>query len=56
MEAFEEIDGFPVVSRSFGAGGELEDETVLKSASRRTLDPGEFEPPAGYQRRSMGPR
>lgn len=55
MERFSEIDGFPVLSRSF-EGGKLESETVLKSADRRTLDPSEFEPPAGYKRQSMGPR
>ena len=49
---FSQIDGFPVVTRSF-EGGSLEDETTLRSASRRTLDPADFEPPAGYKRRSM---
>ncbi len=48
-----EIDGFPVVTREFDAGGELESESTLRSSSRRTLDPAEFEPPAGYKRRSM---
>ena len=50
-----EIGGFPVVTRTF-EGGELEDESTLRSAARRTLDPSEFEPPAGYKRRSMGPQ
>ncbi len=48
-----EIDGFPVVTREFGDDGSLEDESTLRSAQRRTLDPAEFEPPAGYKRRSM---
>ena len=52
---FFETDGFPVVTRSF-EGGELEEEHVLRSATRRTLDPADFEPPAGYKRRSMGPQ
>ena len=52
---FMEVDGFPVVTRDFD-GGDLESEAVLRSATRRTLDPADFEPPAGYKRRSMGPR
>jgi hypothetical protein len=48
-----EIDGFPVVTSGFGEDGSLEDESELRSARRRTLDPAEFEPPAGYKRRSM---
>lgn len=48
-----EIDGFPVVTRGLGGKGELENESTLRSSSRRTLDPAEFEPPAGYKRRSM---
>ena len=51
-----EIGGFPVVTREFGDDGSLEDESTLRSARRRTLDPAEFEPPAGYKRRSMGPQ
>ena len=54
LQVFAELDGFPVVTRSF-AGGELENESVLQSARRAELDPAEFEPPAGYKRRSMGP-
>ncbi len=48
-----ELDGFPVVTRNFDEGGGLEDESTLRSARRRTIDPSEFEPPAGYKRRSM---
>ena len=51
-----EIGGFPVVTREFDDDGSLEDESTLRSARRRTLDPSEFEPPAGYKRRSMGPQ
>jgi hypothetical protein len=50
---FRAIDGFPVVTRNFSAGGELADESVLRSAERRTIDPSEFEPPAGYKRQQM---
>lgn len=52
FEAFEE--GFPVITRSFDENGDLESESILKSASRRSLDPADFEPPAGYKRKSMG--
>ncbi|MFQ5351215.1 MAG: DUF4412 domain-containing protein [Thermoanaerobaculia bacterium] len=52
VESFTKIDGFPVVTRSF-EDGDLESETVLRSARRRTLDPDAFEPPSGYKRRSM---
>ena len=53
FEHFEEMDGFPVVTRGFGDDGSLEDESTLRSTRRRTLDPDEFEPPAGYKRRTM---
>ncbi|MDH3402518.1 MAG: DUF4412 domain-containing protein [Acidobacteriota bacterium] len=48
-----EIDGFPVVTSGFGGDGSLEDESALRSARRQAIDPAEFEPPAGYKRRSM---
>jgi hypothetical protein len=50
---FREIDGFPVVTRSFSEGGELTDESILRSSERRTIDPADFEPPAGYKRQQM---
>ncbi len=53
MDAWAELDGFPVVTREFD-DGELESESVLRSAKRQTLDPAEFEPPSGYKRRTMG--
>ncbi len=53
FEHMKELGGFPVVTREFDAGGGLDDESTLRSAKRRTLDPAEFEPPAGYKRRSM---
>ncbi len=52
---FLEVDGFPVVTRTF-ENGELDTESTLRSARRRTLDPADFEPPAGYKRMTMGPR
>ncbi len=55
MGEFLEVDGIPVVSRSF-EDGELESESVLKSARRQNLDPAAFEPPSGYKRMSMGPQ
>jgi len=50
---FEKLDGFPVVVREFDELGELESEATLRSAERRTLDPADFEPPAGYKRQEM---
>ncbi len=55
VEAFTQIDGFPVVTRDF-EGGELESETVLESVTERDLDPDAFEPPKGYRLRTMGPQ
>ncbi|MEM8933902.1 MAG: DUF4412 domain-containing protein [Acidobacteriota bacterium] len=52
-DLFPDVDGFPVVGRSFGDDGELESEWQLRSSQRRRLDPADFEPPAGYKRRSM---
>lgn len=52
---FTEIDGFPVVTQQFGADGSLEDESALRASVRRTIDPADFEPPAGYKRRQMMP-
>lgn len=49
-------EGFPVVTRSFGDDGELEDESFLRSVSERDLDPDAFEPPKGYRLRTMGPQ
>lgn len=52
FEHMSQIDGFPVVTRQFD-DGELESESTLRSAERRTLAPADFEPPAGYKRRDM---
>ncbi len=51
VSPYEEMNfeaGFPVVSTSFDEGGGIDEESTLRSSSRRTLDPAEFEPPAGY--------
>ena len=56
FEHMKELGGFPVVTQEFGDDGSLEGESELRSARRRTLDPADFEPPAGYKRRSMGPQ
>ncbi len=52
FDGLDEIGGFPVVTRNFD-GGELESETTLRSARRRTIDPAAFEPPSGYKRQAM---
>ncbi len=48
-----ELDGFPVVTKNYGNDGSLKSESVLRSAKHRAVEPGEFEPPAGYKRREM---
>ena len=53
MGEFANIDGFPVLSRHFVAG-ELESETILKSADERDLDPDDFGVPEGYKLETMG--
>lgn len=47
------LDGFPVVTEQLAADGSLENESVLRSSKRQTLDPADFEPPAGYKRQQM---
>ncbi len=56
FEFMDRMNGFPVVTREFSSQGELTDESVLRSVEARSLGPDEFEPPAGYKRRSMTPR
>ena len=53
IEDLKALGGFPVITRDFSDGGTLESESTLRSATRRTLDPDAFEPPAGYKRKSM---
>ncbi len=55
FSGFTEVDGFPIVTKDF-EDGDLQSESVLKSARRQRLDPDAFEPPSGYKRMSMGPR
>lgn len=50
----EELDGYPVLTREFGSGGEVTSESVLKSVTTADLDPSLFEPPAGYSEMSTG--
>ncbi|MGD9535654.1 MAG: hypothetical protein AB7P52_03450 [Alphaproteobacteria bacterium] len=53
IEIFEKADGFPVLVREF-SNGQLESESVLKSATERDFEPADFEPPAGYAQQQMG--
>ncbi len=48
----DEIDGFPVLTRSFDKGAASE-ESRLNSIVRTALDPAVFEPPSGYRKKSM---
>ena len=52
LEAVAEIDGFPVVTRSF-ENGELTSESILKSAKKSKMDPSAFDPPKGYKKKSV---
>ncbi len=53
FEHMKELDGFPVITKEFNDDGSLGNEATLRSASRRTIDPEDFEPPAGYKRQEM---
>ena len=53
FEHMKEMNGFPVVTREFADDGSLERMVRLKSATRQTIDPAVFEPPAGYKRKDM---
>jgi hypothetical protein len=53
FEHMKEMNGFPVVTREFADDGSLERMVRLKSATRRTIDPAELEPPPGYKRKDM---
>jgi len=53
FEHMKAMNGFPVVTREFADDGSLEDESSLRSATRRTIDPNAFEPPSGYKRQEM---
>lgn len=53
FEHMKDMDGFPVVTKEFSDDGSLEGESSLRSARRQTLDPADFEPPAGYKRQQM---
>jgi hypothetical protein len=48
-----EMNGFPVVTRELNAGTRPAIETTLLSATRRPLNPDDFEPPADYRRQPM---
>ncbi len=54
FDRMKEMNGLPVESREFSSSGSLTGESVLKSATRRSLDAAEFEPPAGYKKQDMG--
>jgi hypothetical protein len=53
FELLKEMGGMPVVTREFDDDGSLQSEARLKSASRESLDPADFEPPADYKRKDM---
>jgi len=53
FEHLKEMGGMPVVTREFADDGTLESEARLTSASSRSLDPADFEPPKDYKRKDM---
>ncbi len=55
FEDMKEMNGFPVLSYEYAADGSLQSESSLSSSMRRTLEPAEFDPPAGYKRQQMMP-
>jgi hypothetical protein len=48
-----EMNGYPVMTREYNAGGAVENESTLKSARKATLDPADFEPPKQYKHKDM---
>lgn len=54
FQHMEELDGYPVLVRDYGADGGAVSETRLTSAETADVDPGLFEPPAGYRATRLG--
>lgn len=48
-----EMNGFPVVVRELNNTTRPDTETTLRSTTRRSLNPADFEAPAGYTRQQM---
>lgn len=53
FEHMKKVGGFPVLTRELADDGSVESEAILRSSRRQRIDPADFEPPAGYARRSM---
>jgi hypothetical protein len=53
-EGLQSIDGYPVLTRSF-RNGQPDTETVLQSARTASVPADRFTPPAGYERKELGP-
>ncbi len=53
FELIDQLNGYPVMSRTYDDDGKVQTETTLKSATQKTLAPSEFEPPDGYKRQSL---
>ncbi len=52
-EHLDELGGFPVVTIEYAADGSVVGENHLKSSRVESLDDAEFEPPAGYARKTL---
>lgn len=53
LRQIEELDGFPVLTRTFGEQGSLLNETVLKGIESRDIAGKTFRVPDGYERNSL---
>lgn len=53
FEYLNELDGFPVVTVSYGSNGAKSNESVLRSSKSVSIASSEFDAPAGYARQRM---
>ena len=53
FEHMKEINGYPVMTREYDAGGAVQNESQLLSARKATLDAADFEPPKKYKRKDI---
>jgi hypothetical protein len=49
----EELDGYPVLSHDYDVNGEIESESRLQAARKQKIGSSMFEPPVGYQQKTL---